>query len=149
MVAVRIIAAGRRCVSRQKQLILALRAAGLRHGQLRAYLPLLLAEDDERVRFQHRRALLSPVRSTSVTSGIPSIKGISVFAIMPAEEDGVQLFDDMVSKARELAKAIDGAITDEQGGAFSLQRERYMREELIDYLRRQEFSIDPDRDTAA
>ena len=129
-----------------EQLILALRAAGLRHGRFNIFH--CYAEDDERVRFSIA-SLVEPGSFDLSNLRDSEYRGISVFAIMPAEEDGVQLFDDMIRKAREIAKAIDGTLTDEQGGAFSLQRERYMREDLMEFLRRQEFNSDEDRHTAA
>jgi len=38
----------------------------------------------------------------------------------------------------------DGNLPDEAGGAFSLQRERYMREDLIEYLRRHDMPAGQD-----
>ncbi len=46
---------------------------------------------------------------------------------------GVGAFDDMVSSARELAQRLEGYLLDEQGGTLSIQRERYIREEIIQF----------------
>ena len=129
-----------------EELILALRSADLRHGRFGIFH--CYADDDERVRYSVA-SLVEPGSFDLSNLKDSEYRGISVFAILPADEDGVQLFDDMIRKARELAKVIDGTLTDEQGGAFSLQRERYMREDLIEFLRRQEFSAEEDRHTAA
>lgn len=118
-----------------EELILALRSAGLCHGQFGIF----HAHDDadDRIRFSVA-SLIEPGSFDLSNLKESEYLGISMFAVLPAPEDGLQLFDDMISKAREITKAIDGCLVDEQGGAFSLQRERYMREELIDYLRRHE-----------
>jgi len=129
-----------------EELILALRSAGFRHGRFGIFH--CYADDSERVRYSVA-SLVEPGSFDLSNLKSSEYRGISVFAIMPAEEDGVQLFDDMIRHARELAKSIEGTLTDEQGGAFSLQRERYMREDLIEFLRRQEFNADEDQHSAA
>ncbi len=125
------------------ELILALRDAGLRHGEFGIFHchgdPGHGDQDEDRIRFSVA-SLIEPGSFDLSKLQDSEYKGISMFAILPAPEDGLQLFDDMISKAREIAKAVDGTLADEQGGAFSLQRERYMREDLIDYLRKHEFS---------
>ncbi len=128
-----------------EELILALRSAGLRHGQFGIFHA--HAEDDERIRFSVA-SLVEPGSFDLSKLKESEYRGISMFAVLPAPENGLQLFDDMVAKAREITKAIDGCLVDEQGSAFSLQRERYMREELIDYLRRHEFESSPVKSSA-
>ncbi len=121
-----------------EELVLALREAGLRHGQFGIFHAYADAAADQ-IRFSVA-SLVEPGSFDLSNLKDSEYRGVSMFAIFPAQEDGVQLFDDMVAKARAIAKALDGMLTDEQGGAYSLQRERYMREDLIDYLRRQEFA---------
>jgi len=120
-----------------EDLVLAMRNAGLRHGQFGIF-HALSDDGSERIRFSVA-SLVEPGSFDLSNLKESEYRGVSMFAIFPAQEDGVQLFDDMVKKARELARAMGGMLTDEQGGAFSLQRERYMREELVEYLRRQDF----------
>ncbi len=129
------------------ELILALREAGLRHGQLGIF---HCHADDEEESIRYSVASLIEPGSFDLSKLKDSeYKGVSMFAILPAPEDGLQLFDDMISKAREIAKAVDGTLADEQGGTFSLQRERYMREDLIEYLRRDGISREPFQPSAA
>jgi len=128
-----------------EELILALRAAGMRHGQFGIFHSHAAA--DERIRFSVA-SLVEPGSFDLSRLKESTYQGISIFAVLPAPEDGVQLFDDLVAKAREISKAIDGVLTDEQGGTFSLQRERYMREELIEYLRRRGFAGDISQPTS-
>lgn len=124
-----------------EELILALRSAGLRHGQFGIF-HAHAEGDEDRIRFSVA-SLVEPGSFDLSNLKDSEYKGISIFAVLPAPEDGPQLFDDMVAKAREITKAIDGCLVDEQGGTFSLQRERYMREDVIEYLRRHEFENGP------
>jgi FtsZ-interacting cell division protein ZipA len=43
----------------------------------------------------------------------------------------------MVTAARAVAKSLDGNLVDELGSTFSIQRERYLREEIIQFQHRQ------------
>jgi cell division protein ZipA len=119
-----------------EQLVLALRAAGLRHGQYGIF---HYHDDGPEARVRFSVASLVEPGSFDLTNLKESrYSGVSIFAVFPAADSGVELFDEMVAKAREICKAVDGLLADEQGGPLSLQRERYMREDLIDYLRRAE-----------
>lgn len=117
-----------------EQLIMALREAGLIHGRYGIFHSI---DADDRTRIRYSVASLVEPGSFDLTRLSDSdYEGISVFMVLPAPEDGVGLFDDMLMTAREVAKAVDGRLVDEQGGALSVQRERYMREEVIEFLRR-------------
>lgn len=117
-----------------EQLVLALRAAGLRHGQYGIF---HYHDDGPEARVLFSVASLVEPGSFDLTKLKGSCySGVSIFAVFPALGHGVELFDEMVAKARELCKAVDGILADEEGGPLSLQRERYMREDLIEYLRR-------------
>ncbi len=39
----------------------------------------------------------------------------------------------MMSAARAVAQALDGELLDESGSTLSIQRERYLREEIIQF----------------
>jgi cell division protein ZipA len=116
-----------------EQLILALRHAGLMHGKYGIFHCL---DDSGENRIRYSVASLVEPGSFDLTKLKDSdYNGISIFMILPAAEDGVVLFDDMMQTARKVAKEIDGRMVDERGGALSVQRERYMREEVIEFLR--------------
>jgi len=122
-----------------EQLILSLRAARLQHGKFGIF---HCIDSDTAGRIRYSVASLVEPGSFDLTRlKESSYKGISLFMVLPAPEDGVTLFDDMLITARSIAKDIDGRLVDEQGGALSVQRERYMREEVIDYLRRHQQSV--------
>lgn len=115
-----------------EELILALRAAGLRHGRFKIFHS--MSEDDERIRYSVA-SLVEPGSFDLSKLSESEYQGISMFMVLPAPEDGVVLFDEMMSVARDIGKEINGRLLDEQGGALSMQRERYMREEVIEFLR--------------
>jgi cell division protein ZipA len=125
-----------------EELILALRSAGFRHGQFGIFHYHDTADDavdNTRVRFSVA-SLVEPGSFDLSKLSESKYSGVSIFTVLPAPEDGASLFDGMINKAREIARDIDGKLMDEQGGAFSLQRECYMREELVEFLRQLEVS---------
>ena len=117
-----------------EQLILALRAAHLQHGRYGIF-HRLDEGDSSKIRYSVA-SLVEPGSFDLSKLKESEYKGISIFMVLPAPEDGVTLFDDMLQTARGIAKEVDGHLLDEQGGALSMQRERYMREEVIYFLRR-------------
>ena len=60
-----------------------------------------------------------------------AIPGISLFAVFPGPVAAVEAFDLMMAAARAIAKTMEGDLLDESGSTLSIQRERYMREEII------------------
>jgi cell division protein ZipA len=62
-----------------------------------------------------------------------TIAGLSFFVVLPGEGDPVARFDAMVETARRLSVELSADLFDEQGSSWSSQRERYLREELIEY----------------
>ena len=119
-----------------EELILALRAAGLKHGKFGIF-HRISESGTERIRFSVA-SLVEPGSFDLSKLKESSYRGVSVFMVLPAPEEGIELFDDMLLTARVVAREIDGRLVDEQGGALSVQRERYMREEVIDFLRRRQ-----------
>jgi cell division protein ZipA len=120
-----------------EELVLALREAGLRHGDFGIFHRLTSVEMSaakERIRYSVA-SLVEPGSFDLTNLKESEYRGISIFMLLPAPEDAVQLFDEMLATAREIARRIDGRLLDERGGALSIQRERYMREEVIEFLR--------------
>jgi cell division protein ZipA len=62
--------------------------------------------------------------------------GVSLFMGLPGPVDGVEAFDLMVATARAIATGLSGDLVDEQGSTLSIQRERYLREEVIQFQHR-------------
>jgi cell division protein ZipA len=61
------------------------------------------------------------------------IAGLSFFVVLPGAGDPVARFDAMVETARALSVELDCELLDERGSSWSVQRERYIREEIIEY----------------
>jgi cell division protein ZipA len=62
-----------------------------------------------------------------------TIAGLSLFIVLPGVGDPVARFDAMVETARALSVELSADLFDERGSSWSSQRERYLREELIEY----------------
>jgi cell division protein ZipA len=62
-----------------------------------------------------------------------TIAGLSFFLVLPGTGDPVARFDAMVETARALSVELAADLFDERGSSWSSQRERYLREELIEY----------------
>ena len=62
-----------------------------------------------------------------------TIAGLSFFVVLPGSGDPVARFDAMVETARALSVKLAADLFDEGGSSWSSQRERYLREELIEY----------------
>lgn len=62
-----------------------------------------------------------------------TIAGLSFFVVLPGQGDPVARFDAMVETARRLSVELKADLFDERGSSWSSQRERYLREELIEY----------------
>jgi cell division protein ZipA len=118
-----------------EQLVLALREAGLRHGRYGIF-HYFSSESDETPIFSV--ASLTEPGSFDLTRLRTDVyQGVSLFLGLPGPVDGVAAFDLMVNAAREVAKRLDGNLVDELGSTFSIQRERYLREEIIQFQHRQ------------
>ena len=64
-----------------------------------------------------------------------TLPGMTFFLVLPGSRDPVERFDKMVEIARELCQSLDAELLDELGNSWSIQSERYLREELIEYRR--------------
>jgi cell division protein ZipA len=125
-----------RFVPRQGQLacdtvLLALRAAGLRHGRYGIFHKLADEFSDEPL-FSVAN-LMEPGSFDLAHASETKIPGMSFFMVVPGPGKAVDRFDDMVRTARDLARDLDGELRDEQGSSWSIQRERFVREEIIHF----------------
>ena len=53
--------------------------------------------------------------------------------MLPGSGDPVARFDALVETARALTVELEADLHDEGGSSWSVQRERYLREEIIEY----------------
>ena len=126
-----------RLVAREKQafkgddLILSMRGIGLRHGKFGIF-HRYDGNDETRTVFS-AASLVEPGSFDLANIKDQQIPGISLFLVLPAPIDSVEAFDLMMSTARALAQSLEGELLDESGSTLSIQRERYLREEIIQY----------------
>lgn len=113
------------------ELILSMRGIGLRHGKFGIF-HRIDGDDEERTIFS-AASLVEPGSFDLTDIAEQEIPGISLFMVLPGPIDCVEAFDMMMEAARALAQALNGELLDESGSSLSIQRERYMREEVIQY----------------
>lgn len=113
------------------KLILALREQGLRHGQFGIF-HRPDAENGTRTNFSVAN-LIEPGSFDLARVKKDYYPGVSIFLMLPGPDDGGSAFDDMLTISRTLADQLDGELVDEQGSSLSIQRERYLREEVVQF----------------
>ena len=117
-----------------ERLILALREAGMHHGEFGIFHR--RDTDNESKTWYSVASLVEPGSFDLTRLKTDHYPGVSIFLVVPGPADEVVAFDDMLKTARRLAQQLDGELLDEQGSNLSVQRERYLREELIRYQHR-------------
>ena len=109
--------------------ISALRSAGLEHGRYAIFHRQL---GTNREGFSVA-SLTEPGSFDLDHAADTTIAGLSFFVVLPGTGDPVTRFDAMVETARRLSVELAADLFDERGSSWSSQRERYLREELIEY----------------
>jgi cell division protein ZipA len=109
--------------------IAALRSAGLEHGRYAIFHRQL---GTNREGFSVA-SLTEPGSFDLDHAADTTIAGLSFFVVLPGNGDPVTRFDAMVETARRLSVELAADLFDERGSSWSSQRERYLREELIEY----------------
>jgi len=112
----------------------ALRGAGLEHGRYAIFHRQL---GTNREGFSVA-SLTEPGSFDLDHLGDATIAGLSFFLVLPGQGDPVARFDAMVETARRLSVELAADLKDERGSSWSSQRERYLREELIEYRHQSE-----------
>ncbi|MDJ0710120.1 MAG: cell division protein ZipA [Woeseiaceae bacterium] len=113
------------------ELILSMRGIGLRHGKFGIF-HRYDGNDESRTVFS-AASLVEPGSFDLTNIKDQQIPGISLFLVLPGPVESVDAFDMMMAAARALAQSLDGELLDESGSTLSIQRERYMREEIIQF----------------
>ena len=126
-----------RIVGREKtgfagdELILSMRGIGLRHGKFGIF-HRYDGTDETKVIFS-AASLIEPGSFDLKNIKEQEIPGISLFLVLPGPIDSVEAFDLMMTAARALSQSLNGELLDESGSTLSIQRERYLREEIIQF----------------
>lgn len=113
------------------ELILSLRGIGMRSGKFGIY-HRYDGNDESRTIFS-AASLVEPGSFDLANIKEQEIPGISIFMIIPGPVDAAEAFDFMMQAARALTQTMDAELLDESGSTLSVQRERYMREEIIQF----------------
>lgn len=116
------------------ELVLSMRGIGLRHGKFGIF-HRYDGSDEDKVIFS-AASLVEPGSFDLKNIKEQKFPGISLFMVLPGPVDGAEGFDLMTAAGRALAKSLDAELLDESGSTLSIQRERYLREEIIEYSRR-------------
>ena len=117
-----------------EDLVLTLRGIGLRHGKFGIF-HRYDGNDESRTIFS-AASLVEPGSFDLENIKDQEIPGISLFMVVPGPIDGIEGFDLMMTAARTLSQSLHGDLLDESGSTLSIQRERYMREEIIQFRHR-------------
>ena len=113
------------------ELVLSLRGIGMRHGRFGIFHRFEGSEEDK-VIFS-AASLVEPGSFDLENIKEQKIPGISLFMVLPGPIDGAEAFDLMMAASRALSQSLDAELLDESGSTLSIQRERYLREEIIQY----------------
>ena len=116
---------------RGDELVLSLRGIGMRHGKFGIF-HRYDGNDEDRTVFSGA-SLVEPGSFDLANIKEQELPGISLFSILPGPVEGAEAFDLMIAAARALAQSLDAELLDESGSTLSIQRERYMREEIIQF----------------
>lgn len=113
------------------ELILSLRGIGLRHGRFGIFHQ-YDGDDESRVVYS-AASLIEPGSFDLENIKEQKIPGITLFMVLPGPLDGAEAFDMMMAASRTLTQSLHGELLDETGSTLSIQRERYLREEIIQF----------------
>ena len=113
------------------ELILSMRGIGLRHGKFGIF-HRYDGNDENRTVFS-AASLVEPGSFDLQNIKGQEIPGISLFLVLPGPVECVEAFDLMLVTARALTQSLGGELLDESGSTLSIQRERYLREEIIQF----------------
>ena len=128
IVTLRLVARGRGTF-RGDELILGLRGIGMRHGKFGIFHRFGGDPGDSAI--FSAASLVEPGSFDLLNIKDQAIPGISLFAVFPGPVAAVEAFDLMLSAARAMAKTMEADLLDESGNTLSIQRQRYLREEII------------------
>lgn len=113
------------------KLALSLRGIGMRHGKFGIF-HRYDGNDESKVVFS-AASLVEPGSFDLTNLKDQEIPGISLFMVLPGPLEAAEAFDLMMVAARALTQALGAELLDESGSTLSIQRERYMREEVIQF----------------
>jgi len=114
-----------------EDLILSLRGIGMRHGKFGIFHQ-YDGTDESAIVFS-AASLIEPGSFDLENIKAQQIPGISLFMVLPSVISGPDAFDLMMAAGRALSRSLQAELLDESGSTLSIQREHYLREEIIQY----------------
>jgi cell division protein ZipA len=114
---------------RTERAVVALTGAGLKHGRYGIF----HREGEDGEPAFSVASLTEPGTFDLANLQETTIAGLTFFVVLPGTGDPVSRFDAMVETARALSVELAADLHDERGSSWSVQRERYLREEIIEY----------------
>lgn len=114
-----------------EKVIVTLRGVGLTHGRFGIFHR--LSEEGDNEALFSVASLTEPGSFDLQNLQDKTLAGLSFFMLRPGPGRGVDAFDKMVEIARAVSTAIQGELLDGDGSSLSIQRERFLREDLIQY----------------
>ena len=114
-----------------EDLILSLRGIGMRHGKFGIFHQ--YDGTDESAIIFSAASLIEPGSFDLENIKAQQIPGISLFMVLPSVISGPDAFDLMMAAGRALSQSLQAELLDESGSTLSIQREHYLREEIIQY----------------
>jgi cell division protein ZipA len=114
-----------------EDLVLSLRGIGMRHGKFGIF-HRCDGTDENKIIFS-AASLIEPGSFDLENIKTQKIPGISLFMVLPSLIEGTEAFDLMMEAARTLSRSLQAELLDESGSTLSVQRERYLREEIIQF----------------
>ncbi len=130
IITLRIVASGDTAFSGE-ELVLSLRGIGMRHGKFGIFHQ-FDGNDADKIVFS-AASLVEPGSFDMENLQSQQIPGISLFMVLPSVIEGPQAFDLMMAAGRMLSQSLNAELLDESGSSLSIQREHYLREEIIQY----------------
>ncbi len=130
IVTLRIVAKNQGAINGE-ELILNLRGIGMCHGKFGIY-HRYEGSDQDKVIFS-AASLIEPGTFDLQTVREQELPGISLFMVLPGPIDGAQAYDLMIAAARALTQSLNAELLDESGSTLSIQRECYLRDEIIQF----------------
>ena len=130
IVTVRVVARNKKSFAGD-ELVLSMRGIGLRHGKFGIFHR--YDGGDDGVSIFSAASLVEPGSFDLENIKEQQIPGISLFLVLPGPVECVEAFDLMLAAGRAIAQSLDGELLDESGSTLSIQRERYLREEIIQF----------------
>jgi cell division protein ZipA len=112
------------------KVVKALMDVGLMHGSFKIFHRML---DNTEIPVFSVASLIEPGTFDLSKVEDMATQGLTFFMVLPGADDGVVIFEDMLSTARDIAERLKCELLDETGSALTAQGAEYIKEDIIQY----------------